>query len=83
MHLDHDSGQVMKFVYMRTTCSVSILNMGLKLEVNLLKQLVLILLCLFLKCAEYELETFGARGDEICLMAFYLNPDFIEVSLKT
>jgi len=83
MRLDHDSGQVMKFVYMLTTCSVSILNMGLKLELNLLKQLVFIHLCLFLIRAEYELETFGTTSDEIHLMAFYLNPDFIEVSLKT
>jgi len=83
MRLDHDSGQVMKFVYMRTTCSVSILNMVLTLELNLLKQLVFILLCLFLICAEYELETFGATSDEIRLMAIYLIPDFIHVSLKT
>ena len=73
----------MKFVYMRKTCSVSILNMGLKLELNLLKQGVIILLCLFLICADYELETFGATSDEIRLMAFYLKPDFIDVSLKT
>ena len=59
------------------------MNMGLKLQLNLLKQLVFILLCLFLICAEYELETFGATSDEKRLMAFYLNPDFIEVSLKT
>jgi len=72
MRLDHDLGQVMKFVYMQTTCSVSILNMGLKLELNLLKRLVFILLCLFLICAEYEFVTFGATSDEIRLMAFYL-----------
>jgi hypothetical protein len=59
------------------------MNMGLKLELNLLKQLVFILLCLFRICAKYELETFGATCDEIRLMAFYLNPDFIDVSLKT
>jgi len=82
MRLEHDLGQVMKFIYMRT-CSVCIMNMGLKLQLNLLKQLVFILLCLFLICAEYELETFGATSDEKRLMAFYLNPDFIEVSLKT
>ena len=40
-------------------------------------------LCLFLTCAEYELDTFGATSDEIRLMAFYLNPDFINVSQKT
>ena len=28
MRLDHDSCQVMKFFYMRTTCSVTIQNMG-------------------------------------------------------
>jgi len=83
MRLDHDSGQVMKFVYMRIKCSVYILNMGLKLELNLLKQLVFILLCLYLICAECLLETFGATRDETRLMAFYLNPDFIDVSLKT
>jgi len=83
MRLDQDSGQVMKFVYMRTTCSVCILNMWLKLKLNLLKQLIFILLCLFLICAEYELETLGATSDEIRLMALYLNPDIIDVSLKT
>ena len=83
MRLDHDSGQVMKFVYMRTICSVSILNMGQKLELNLLKLVVFILLCLFLICADYELQTFGATSDEIRLMAFYLKPDFIDVCLKT
>jgi len=64
---------------MRTTCSVAILNMGLKLETNLLKQLVYILLCLYLICAEYEFETFGATTDEIRLIAFYLNHDVIDV----
>jgi len=77
------SGQVMKFVYMRTTCSVSILNMGLKLELNLLKQQEFLLLSLYLICAEYEIEAFDATSDEIRLMAFYINPDFIDVSLKT
>jgi len=80
MSLDHDLGQVMKFVYMRTE---HINNMGLTVELNLLKQLVFILLCLFLKCAEFELETFGATSDEIRLLAFYLHPDFIDFSLKT
>jgi len=50
MRLDHDSCQVMKFVYMRTTCSVAIQNMGLNLELNLMKQMVFILLCLYLMC---------------------------------
>ena len=67
---------------MQTSCSVSVLNMGLKLELNLLKELVFILLCLFLIRAENELETFGATGDEIRLIAFYLNPDFIDFSLN-
>jgi len=57
--------------------------MGLKLELNLLKQLVLILQCLYLICAEYEFEIFGATSDQIRLMAFYLNPDVIGVSLET
>jgi len=59
------------------------MNMGLTLELNLLKQLVFILLCLFLKCVEFELETFGATSDEIRLLAFYLKQDFVDVSLKT
>jgi len=53
--------------------------MGLKLELKLLKQLVLILLCLYLICAEYEFETFGYTSDQVRLMAFYLHT---EVSLK-
>jgi len=57
--------------------------MRLKLELNLLKQQVLILLSLYLICAEYEIEAFDATRDEIRLIAFYLNPDFIDVSLKT
>jgi len=47
MRLDHDSGQVMKFVYMRITCSVTLLNMRLKLELNQLKQQVLFF-CLYI-----------------------------------
>jgi len=69
MRLDHDSCQVMKFVYMRTTCSVAIQNKGLTLELILLKQLVFILKCLYLICAEYEFETFGSTSDQIRLMA--------------
>jgi hypothetical protein len=83
MHLDHDSCQVTKFVYMRMTCSVVIQIMGLKLELKLLKQLVYILLCLYLICAEYEFETFGSTSDQIRLMAFYLHTDVIDVSLET
>jgi len=69
MRMDHDSCQVMKFVYMRTTYSVAIQDMGLKLELKLMKRLVFILLCLYLICAEYELETFGSTSDQIRLMA--------------
>ena len=83
MPLDHDSCQVMKFVYMRTTCSVAIQIMGLKLELNLLKQLVFILWCLYLTCAEYEFETFCSTSDHIRLMAFYLHTDVIDVNLET
>jgi len=55
---------------------------GTKLELNLLNQLVSLLLFLYLICAEYEFETFGATRDQICLMAFYLNPYAIDVSLE-
>jgi len=47
------------------------MNIGLKLELNLLKQHVFILLCLCLICAEYELETFGATSDEVRLSGNY------------
>jgi len=40
-------------------------------------------LSLYLICAKYEFEAFDATSDEIRLMAFYLNPDFIDVSKKT
>jgi len=73
----------MYFVYMRTTCSVAIQNRVLKLELNLLKQLVFILLCLYFICAEYEFETFGSTSHQIRLMAFYLRTDVIDVSLET
>jgi len=82
MRLEHDSGQVMKFVYMQKTCSFSILNMQRKIELNLLKQQVFILLSLYFICAEYNFEAFDATSEEIRLMAFYLNSDFIDVSLK-
>jgi len=58
-------------------------NMGLNLELNLMKQLVFILLCLYLICAEYEFETFGSTSDQIRLMAFYLHTDVIVVGLET
>ena len=50
---------------------------------KLLKQLVYILLCLYLICAEYEFETFGSTSDQIRLMAFYLHTDVIDVSFET
>jgi len=83
MRLDNDSCQVMKFVYMRTIFSVAIQNMGLKVGMNLMKQLVFIFLCLYLICAEYEFETFGSTSDQIRLMAFYLHTDVIDVNLET
>jgi len=57
--------------------------MGLKLEMNLLKQLVFIHLCLYLVFAEYVFETFGAKRDEINLLACYLIPDVIDICLET
>ena len=66
-----------------TTSSVSILNLGLELELNLLKRLVFILLFFFLICAEYVFVSFGATNDEMRLMALYLKPDFKDVGLKT
>ena len=67
MRLDHVPSD--EIVYMRPTCSVAIQNMELKVELNIRKQLVFILLCLYLICEEYEFETFGATSDQIRLMA--------------
>ena len=49
--------------------------MGLKQELNLLKQMVFIILFLYLICSEYEFETFGSTSDQIRLMQFYLHKD--------
>ena len=57
--------------------------MELKLELNLIKQQVFILLYLYLICAEYEFETFRSTSDQIRLMAFYLHTDVIDVGLET
>ena len=80
MLFNHDSYQEMKFDYKQRTSSVAIQNMGLKLELNLLKQRVFILLSLYLICIEYEFETFGSTSDQIRSMTFYLHTD---VSLET
>jgi len=56
--------------------------MGLKIELKLLKQLVFILLCLYLICGEYEFETFGSTRDQTRLMALYLHTDVIVVISK-
>jgi hypothetical protein len=55
--------------------------MGLKLELNLLKRVVFILLCLYIICAEYVFETFGSTSDQIRLIA-YLHTDVIYLILK-
>jgi hypothetical protein len=44
MGLDHNSRQVMNFVYTPSHCRVALLNKTLKLEMQLLKQLVFIIL---------------------------------------
>jgi len=75
MLFNHDSYQEMKFDYKQRTSSVAIQNMGLKLELNLLKQRVFILLSLYLICIEYEFESFGSTSDEIRSMKFYLHTD--------
>ena len=63
-----------------------ILNMGLKgtkTRIEPTEKNWYLFFCVYFLCAEYELETFGATSADIRLMAFYLNPDFIDVSLKT
>jgi len=52
MSMDHDSNQVMKFLYMRSDWSVSVLNKGLKLELHLMR-----LICVYvLNCTLYVLN---------------------------
>jgi len=72
----------MKFFYIRSTCSLAVLNKGLKLVLHLLKQLCVYSYELHFICAEYVFETFDATND-ICVMAFHLNPKCIDVSLET
>jgi hypothetical protein len=54
--------------------------MGLKLELNLLKQRVFIILCLYIRSPEYEFETFGPTRDQMRSMTFYIHTD---VTLET
>jgi hypothetical protein len=63
----------MTSLYMRSTCSVSVL----KLKLHVLQKFVFILIC-----AEYGLYIFNATSDKIHLMAFYLKPNCMEVSLE-
>ena len=67
---------------MRSTCCVTVLNKGLKLEQHLLKQLVFILLTYILYVLNMGPKTFAATSDEIYLMEFYLQQNCIDVSLK-
>jgi len=83
MGLDHVPNQVMKFFYIRSTCSLAVLNKGLKLVLHLLKQLCVYSYELHFICAEYVFESFVATIDEICLMAFHPNTNSIDVSLET
>ena len=52
----------MKFVYMRSHCSVAVLNKGLKLELHLLKQLCVYSFELNFIRDEYWIETFGTTN---------------------
>jgi len=60
MSMDHDSNQVMKFLYMLSDWSVSVLNKGLKLELHLLRLIcVYVLNCM--NCAEYWIGKMGTK----------------------
>jgi len=61
----------MKLLYMRSTCCVTVLNKGLKLELQLLKLLVFILLSYILYVLNMGSKTFTATSDGIYLMEFY------------
>ena len=80
MRLDHDSCQVMKFVHMRKTWSLAVMNMGLKVEMNVLKQLVFILLCLYHTCADWVRNIWRYKRWNT-FNGFFLNADVIVVSL--
>jgi len=56
---------------------------GTKTRMNLLKQLVFILLCLYLICPEYVFESFGSTSDQMRLMAFYLHTDVIDETIQS
>jgi hypothetical protein len=73
----------MKLLYMRSKCCVAVLNKELKLELQLLKQLVFILLTYILYVLNMGSKTFGVTSDEIHLMGFYLKQNCIDVSLNT
>jgi len=73
----------MKFVFMRLTCRVAVLNNGLKLELHLLKRLVFLLLTYNLYVLNMVSKTFGATSDEMLLITFYLKQNCIGVSLTT
>jgi hypothetical protein len=80
IYSDRDSCQVTKFVYMRSTCSVALLNNPLKLELPPPPETIRVyFFVLHLICDEYGLETFG----DTSLMEIFLNTDVIDVSLET
>jgi hypothetical protein len=56
MGFDHDSTQVMKFVYMQSHCSVAALNETLKPRISPTENIV---------CSEYALEIFSVTSDKI------------------
>jgi len=55
---------------MRSTCSQGVLNKWLKLNLHQLKQF----------CAESGFETLHVKSVEICLMAIYMQRNFINLS---
>jgi len=61
----------MKLFYMRSTCCITVLNKGLKLELHLLKQPSFIFLSDILYMLNMETKTFTATSDGIHLMEFY------------
>jgi hypothetical protein len=68
MGLDHDSSQVMKFVYMWLTCCVPVLKRGAKIGIAPTEATGVYSFVQYIVCVAYGPETFGVTSDEIRLM---------------
>jgi hypothetical protein len=80
MGLDHESSQVMKFVYMKSHFSVAVVN---KTCNSPTESNVVCCFYLHLACAEYALVTFVVTSDRIRLFVTLYNSECMDLSLET